>query len=90
MTEEQEKKHDKLARHVEDVAMTTSLVSAALGVGATVVAPTGLTALGIALGLTSAPFIVTVAPIVAVAATVTGVVSGGVYFYARWKNKQSA
>jgi hypothetical protein len=88
MTEENENKHDKLARRVEDVAMTTSLVSAAVGVGASVVAPTGLTAVGIALGITSAPFIVTAAPIVAVAATVTGVVSGSVYFYARWKNRK--
>lgn len=61
MTEENENKHDKLARRVEDVAMTTSLVSAAVGVGASVVAPTGLTAVGIALGITSAPFIVTAA-----------------------------
>ena len=68
--------------------MTTSLVSAAVGVGASVVAPTGLTAVSIALGITSAPFIVTAAPIVAVAATVTGVVSGSVYFYARWKNRK--
>jgi hypothetical protein len=56
------------------------LVSAAAGVGASLATPTGLTALGVALGITSAPLIVTAAPIIALAATVTGAVSGGRLF----------
>ncbi len=88
MAEESEKVHEKIARRVEDISMTTGIVSAAAGVGASLVAPTGLSAIGVALGLTSAPFIVTAAPIIGVAATVVGAVSGGAYFYAKWKNKQ--
>lgn len=88
MAEESEKAHEKIARRVEDISMTTGIVSAAAGVGASLAAPTGLSAIGVALGLTSAPFIVTAAPIIGVAATVVGAVSGGAYFYAKWKNKQ--
>jgi hypothetical protein len=88
MAEESEKVHEKIARRVEDISMTTGIVSAAAGVGASLAAPTGLSAIGVALGLTSAPFIVTAAPIIGVAATVVGAVSGGAYFYAKWKNKQ--
>jgi hypothetical protein len=87
MTENPNKLHDKVAKRAEDVAVTVGLVSAAVGVGASLAAPTGFTALGVALGITSAPLIVTAAPVIALAATVTGAVSGGAYFYAKWKNR---
>lgn len=90
MAEESEKTHEKIAKRVEDISMTTGIVSAAVGVGASLAAPTGLSALGVALGLTSAPLIVTAAPIIGAAATVAGVVSGGAYFYSKWKNRQNS
>ena len=80
--------HDKIAKRAEDVSMATTIASAAVSVGATIAAPTGLSAIGVALGITSAPFIVTAAPVVGAVATVAGVVSGGVYFYAKWKNRR--
>jgi hypothetical protein len=46
--------------------------------------------MGVALGITSVPFIVTVAPILGAAATVAGAVSGGAYFYSKWKNRQNS
>lgn len=89
MADENEKTHEKIARRIEDVSMTTGILSGIVGAGATLAAPTGLSAIGVALGITSAPLIVTAAPIVAGAATVTGVVSGCAYFYSKWKNRQS-
>ena len=89
MTEENEKKHEKIAKRTEDISMTTGIVSAAVGIGASLAAPTGLSAVGVALGLTSAPLIVTAAPIIGAVATVAGVVSGGAYFYSKWKNRSN-
>lgn len=82
------KVHDKIAKRTEDVSMATTITFAAVSVGATLAAPTGLSAIGVALGITSAPLIVTAAPIMGAVATVAGVVSGGAYFYAKWKNRQ--
>ena len=87
---EEEKSHEKLARQAEDISMTAGIVSAAVGVGAIVAAPTGLSAIGVALGISSVPLIVTAAPIVGAVATVAGVVSGGAYFYSKWKNRQGS
>jgi len=56
--------------------------------GAALATPTGFSAIGVALGITSAPLIVTAAPLIETAATVTGVISGGAYFYSRWKSKK--
>lgn len=67
------------------LGITSGLVAA----GATLAAPSGLSAIGVALGITSAPLIVTAAPIVGAAATVTGVISGGAYFYSKWKSRKA-
>lgn len=83
MTDE---KHSKRAKRAEDVSMTMTAVSAIVGTGAAIAAPTGLSAIGVAIGITSTPLIVTAAPIIATVATVTGVVSSGAYFYAKWKS----
>lgn len=87
MTDQPEKTHQKIAKRAEDVSMAATVVSAAVGIGATLAAPTGLSAIGVVLGITSAPLIVTAAPIIAGVATVTGVVSSSAYFYSKWKNK---
>ena len=76
-----------VADKVETVSMGLGITSGVAAAGAALVAPTGLSAVGVALGLTSAPLIVTAAPVLGAAATVAGVVSGGAYFYAKWKNK---
>ncbi|HCT99839.1 MAG TPA: hypothetical protein DF614_07240 [Methylococcaceae bacterium] len=68
--------------------MTATIISAVVGIGATYAEPSGFYAIGVALGLASEPLIVTVAPIVAGIATVTGVISSSAYFYSKWKNKK--
>jgi len=81
--------HKEVADNVETVAMGLGITSGVAAAGAALAAPTGLSAVGVALGITSAPLIVTVAPAIGVAATITGVVSGGAYFYSKWKAKKA-
>lgn len=81
--------HKELADKVEAVSMGLGITSGIVAAGAALAAPTGLSAVGVALGITSAPLIVTAAPVIAVAATVTGVVSGSAYFYSKWKSKKA-
>ncbi len=84
--EQIEKVHEKVAKRAEDIAMTATIISAIVGICATYAEPSGFYAIGVALGLASEPFIVTVAPIIASVATVTGVISSSAYFYSKWKN----
>lgn len=85
---EAEANHKELADKVETVSMGLGITSGIATAGALLAAPTGLGAVGVALGITSAPLIVTAAPIIGAAATVAGVVSGGAYFYSKWKTKK--
>lgn len=78
--------HEKIAIQVENVSMATGVVAGFAAAGAALAAPTGLAAVGVVLGITSAPLIVTAAPVFAIIATVTGTISGGTYFYSKWKN----
>lgn len=55
---------DRVADHADTAAKTGKLVAAATMAGATVAAPTGLTALGVSVGIVSAPAIVTAAPVI--------------------------
>ncbi|MGZ5017445.1 MAG: hypothetical protein ACXV8U_16860, partial [Methylobacter sp.] len=80
--------HKKVADKIETVSMGLGITSGIVAAGAVWATPTGLSAVGVALGITSAPLIVTAAPIVGAAATVTGVISGGAYFYSKWKSKK--
>ncbi len=74
----------KIADQIETVSMGLGITSGFVAAGAAWAAPTGFSAVGVALGLSSAPFIVTAAPVITVAATAVGVVSGGAYFLSRW------
>jgi hypothetical protein len=84
-----EQKHEKIAKRAEDISMSATVVSAVIG-GANLFEPTGLSALGVTLGILDEPLIVTAAPIVSNVATVTGVISGCAYFYSKWKNKRDS
>lgn len=55
---------DRVADHADSAAKAGRLVAAATVAGATVAAPTGLTALGVTMGVVSAPAIVTAAPVI--------------------------
>ena len=81
--------HKDVADKIETVSMGLGITSGVVLAGAALAAPTGLGALGVAIGITSAPLIVAVAPAIAAVATVTGVVSGGAYFYSKWKSRKS-
>ena len=80
--------HEKIATQAENVSMTTGVVAGIAAAGAAIAAPTGLSAIGVALGITSLPLIVTAAPILGAVATVAGTISGGTYFYSKWKNNR--
>lgn len=90
MTEQNDKKHEKIAKRAEDISMTATVVSAVVGVGANFFEPTGLSAIGVAIGIFDEPLIVTAAPMVSNVATVTGVISSCAYFYSKWKNKRES
>jgi O6-methylguanine-DNA--protein-cysteine methyltransferase len=81
--------HKEVADKIETVSMGISITSGVVAAGAALAAPTGFSAIGVALGITSVPLIVTVAPVIGAAATVTGVISGGAYFYSKWKSKKA-
>ena len=80
--------HEKLANRAENVSMATGVAAGIAAAGAAIAAPTGLTAVGVWLGIVSPPLIVTAAPILATVATVSGTISGAAYFYAKWKQRQ--
>jgi DNA uptake protein ComE-like DNA-binding protein len=81
--------HKEIAGKVETVSMGLGIASGAAAAGAALAAPTGLSAVGVALGITSAPLIVTAAPVIGAVATTAGVVSGGAYFYSKWKTRKA-
>ena len=81
--------HKEVADKIETVSMGLGITSGVALAGAALAAPTGLGALSVALGITSAPLIVTAAPVIGAVATVAGVVSGGAYFYSKWKSMKA-
>ncbi|WP_369989697.1 hypothetical protein [Pseudomonas xanthosomatis] len=74
-------KHDRLAKSTVAVAGLTSAASTVVGVAASAAAPTGLSALTVALGITSAPLVVAAAPIFGGVAVAAAAVAGTVRFY---------
>lgn len=83
-----EPRHKIIADRVENVSMGLGLTSGVVAAGASLAAPTGLSAIGVALGITSAPLIVATAPVIATVATAVGAISGGTYFYSKWKSRR--
>lgn len=84
-----ENKHQRIAARMESVSMATGVIAGLAAAGATLAAPSGLSAVGVWLGISSAPLIVTAAPILGTVATVTGTISGVTFFYAKWKTRRS-
>lgn len=81
--------HAKLAEVSGDIAKGTRVIAGVAAAGAAVAAPTGLTAVGVALGLTSAPLIVTAAPILIGIATAAATVSAAAHLYSKFRRRQS-
>ncbi|MDB5915873.1 MAG: hypothetical protein JWR40_107 [Massilia sp.] len=84
-----EETHKVVADRVESVSMGLGITSGVVAAGAGLAAPGWLSAAAIGLGISSTPLIITVAPIVATVATAAGVLSGGTYFYSKWKTSRS-
>ena len=82
--------HEALAEKVESVSMAAGIASGVAAARAAIAAPSGLAAAGVALELTSEPLIVTAAPVIGAVATAAGVVSGGTYFYSKWRKSRGA
>ena len=81
--------HKEVADKVETVSMGLGITCGVVAAGAALAAPAGLSAVGVALGIAGAPLIVAAAPVIGVVATVTGAISGGAYFYSKWKSKKA-
>lgn len=79
-------KHEVIASRMEHVAMATGIIAGISAAAASVATPTGLTAFGVWLGLVDEPLIVTVAPILDKLASVSGIISGITYFFAKRKS----
>ncbi|WP_347985861.1 hypothetical protein [Methylomonas sp. AM2-LC] len=81
--------HETVASRVESVSMASGIIAGISAFGATVYTPTGLSAVGVWLGIDDEPMIVILAPWLGDIATAAGVLSGCTYFYSQWKKRQS-
>ena len=82
--------HEKISDHADTIAKATKVAAGISVAGAVVAAPTGLTALGVTLGVLSAPAIVTAAPILASAAGIAVTVSAGASLYSKARRKKKS
>lgn len=80
--------HELIANRVESISMGTGILAGLSAAGAVFAEPTGLDALGVWLGITDEPLIITAAPILGSLATASGTISGFTYFLAQWKRRQ--
>jgi hypothetical protein len=80
--------HEIIASRVESIAMGTGILAGLSAAGAVFAEPTGLDAVGVWLGVTDEPLIITAAPVLASLATASGTISGFTYFLAQWKKHQ--
>ena len=75
--------HEKIADHADSIEKGVKIAAGLSVAGAIVAAPTGLTAVGVAVGLVSAPIIVTAAPLITSAAGIAITVSAGASLYSK-------
>ncbi|ABM39927.1 hypothetical protein [Polaromonas naphthalenivorans] len=78
----------KAADAADTAAKATRVIAAVAGAGASVLAPTGLSAVGVALGLVSTPLIVTAVPILVAIAGGAAVVSAAASLHSKMKRKK--
>jgi hypothetical protein len=81
-------KHEIVAGRLDTIAMATGILAGAAAAGAVWATPTGLAAVGVWLGLVDEPWIVRIAPVFDTLATVSGTISGGGYFFVRWRKQR--
>ncbi len=81
-------KHREIADGADTVAKATKVAAGIAIAGAAVSAPTGLAAVGVALGMVSAPLVVTAAPFLASVAGVAITVSAGASLYSKFRSRK--
>lgn len=81
--------HEEIADHADTVAKATRVAAAVAVTGAAIAAPTGLTAVGVALGVFSAPIITTVAPVLLVIAGGALTISAAASLYSKSRRRKS-
>ncbi len=80
--------HEEIADHADTVAKATRVAAGVAVTGAAIAAPTGLTAVGVALGVVSAPIITTVAPILIVIAGSAITISAAASLYSKSRKRK--
>jgi ABC-type transport system involved in multi-copper enzyme maturation permease subunit len=81
--------HEKATEATRDVARGTIVVSKIAVLWAWLVAPTGLTAAAAAIGITSTPVIVLVAPYVVAVSGATLAISAALELFSKWQKKRA-
>jgi len=84
-----DRNRELIADHADSVAKVAKVTAGVAYVGAAIAAPSGITALGVAIGVVSAPLIVSVAPYLAGAAGAALTVSAGASVYAKIRRRNS-
>lgn len=78
----------QLADLADTAAKGSRVVAGVAVVGAAIAAPTGLASVGVALGLVSAPFIVTAAPVIVAVAGGAATVSAAASLYVKARRRR--
>ena len=85
-----DKKHREIADGADTVAKASKVAAGIAVAGAAVSAPTGLAAVGVALGVVSTPLVVTAAPILANVAGVAITISAGASLYSKFRSRMES
>lgn len=80
---------DQLGDAAEDIAKASRVAAGLATAGAYVAAPKGLAALGAAIGLVSAPFVVKLAPLLVTVAFGATAISAAIHLYLKYRHKKS-
>jgi hypothetical protein len=82
--------HETIAEHADTTAKATRVAAAVAVAGATVAAPTGLGAVGVALGVISAPAIVSLAPILVFVAGGAAAISAAASLFSKSRRQKES
>lgn len=77
-----------IASRIDAFAMATGVLAGVVAAGAALTTPTGLTAVGIWLGLIEEPWIVRIAPYFDMLATASGAISGCSFFVVQCRKRK--
>lgn len=80
--------HEEIAEQADTAAKATRIAAALAVAGTSVAAPSGLSAVGVALGVISAPAIVTAAPVLVALAGGSAVLSAAASLYSKSRRRK--